>query len=99
MQELIELQKQFGISVDAIVYKLHEMGIFNENRYVNYFKRKRVDKAFKDFVELSRIEEEHSGRFECLVYKAYIMELTSLSKTAELLAESEKDVYKKAISL
>lgn len=99
LHELVELQKQYGISIDAIVYKLHEMGIFNENRYVNYFKRKRVDKGFKDFVELSRIEEEHSDRFECLVYKAYVMELTSLSKTSELLAEPEKEIFKKAISL
>lgn len=98
MQELIELQKRFGISVDAIVYKLHDMGVINDSRLSAHF-RKKSNEAYKKYVEKSRIEEEHSDRFECLVYKAYAMQLVSLSKTIELLGKPVEEILEKALYL
>lgn len=98
MQELIELQKQFGISIDAIVYKLHEMGVLNDSRFAAHF-RKKSNEAYKNYVEQSRIGEEHSDRFECLVYKACAMQLVSLSKTIELLGKPVEEILEKALYL
>lgn len=36
-QELMDLQIQFGISVDVIDYKLHEMGLLNDSRFSAYY--------------------------------------------------------------
>lgn len=99
MQELIELQKQYGISIDAMVYKLHEMGVINDNRYSNYFIRKKRSEPYKELVELSRIEKEYSNRFECLVYKALAMALISISKAAELLDKPQEEIIENAICL
>ena len=98
MQELIELQKRFGISVDAIVYKLHDMGVINDSRLSAHF-RKKSNEAYKKYVEQSRIGEEHSDRFECLVYKAYAKGLISLSKTIELLGKPVEEILEKALSI
>lgn len=99
VQELIELQKQYGISIDAMVYKLHEMGVLNDRRYSNYFIKKKSSKAYKELVEMSRIEEDYSNRFECLVYKAHAMNLISLSKAAELLGKPQEEIIENAIYL
>ena len=98
MQELIELQKQFGISVDAIIYKLHEMGVLNDSRFSAHF-RKKSNEAYKNYVEQSRIGVEHSGRFECLVYNALAKDLVSLSKAIELLGKPVEEVLEKALKI
>ena len=98
MQELIELQKQFGISIDAIIYKLHEMGVLNDSRFSAHF-RKKSNEAYKNYVEQSRIGVEHSGRFECLVYNALAKDLVSLSKAIELLGKPVEEVLEKALKI
>lgn len=98
MQELIELQKQFGISVDAIIYKLHEMGVLNDSRFSAHF-RKKSNEAYKNYVDQSRIGVEHSGRFECLVYNALAKDLVSLSKAIELLGKPVEEVLEKALKI
>lgn len=88
MQELIPIQKQFGISIDALMYKAKELNIITDNRYKTYCKKKNASEIFKSLVNESRYKTEQSFRFERLVYRALASEIISISKAGVLLNES-----------
>ena len=92
--ELIALDKTYGISVDAIIYKLHNMGIISDKRYRNYCIRKNMDQSFKKYVEGPYYHEESTHRFQTMVYDALTKQLISTSKAATLLHVSVNEVRK-----
>ncbi len=94
VSELKQLQMIYGISVDAIMYELHEIGIVNDNKYKSYCIRKNHDKALRDFVEASCYKENMTNRFETMVYAAAAKDLISTSKAASLLHYSVGTVRK-----
>lgn len=55
--ELKNLQSEFGISVDALMYKARYLDVISENRYTTYWKKKNFDSNFKSQVEKSIIED------------------------------------------
>ena len=83
--ELKNLQSEFGISVDALMYKARYLDVISENRYTTYWKKKNFDPNFKSQVEKSIIDDEHSTRFENLIYRALSSGLITESKAAVLL--------------
>lgn len=91
VQELIRIQKSYGISIDAIVYSLKRSGIMKENRHRDYCIKKNTKPAFKALVEMSRFEEPSSDKnydddlYQELVYSALAQELISISKAARML--------------
>jgi Zn-dependent peptidase ImmA (M78 family) len=85
LSELSDIQEQFGISIDALMFKARVLNIITEKRYVTYFKKKNADKGFKMVVEQSRAKLEQSNRFTRLVYRALASEIISLSKASTLL--------------
>ena len=85
LQDLADIQKEFGISIDAIMYKAWLSGIVSDSRMRNYHVLKNSRPAFKNYAETSRIPDETSDRFERLVYQAANGELISMSKAASLL--------------
>jgi Zn-dependent peptidase ImmA (M78 family)/DNA-binding XRE family transcriptional regulator len=85
LSELSDIQEQFGISIDALMYKARVLNIITENRYVTYFRKKNANKDFKNVVEQSRAKAEQSNRFTRLVYRALASEIISLSKASILL--------------
>lgn len=87
LQELADLQVQFGVSVDALVYKAKILRVITVSRHKSFCIRKNADKPFRAAVEKSRIKAERSRRFERLVYRAVADELISLSKAGALLGE------------
>jgi len=93
--ELMQLQLIYGISIDAIMHKLVDIGILSESKYKSYCINKRQNKALKDFVEESRYKENLTNRFETLVYAAAAKELISTSKAASLLHSSISTVRKR----
>lgn len=92
--ELKQLQMVYGISVDAIMHKLHEIGIVNDSKYKSYNIRKRQSEALKDFVEASCYKENMTHKFETMVYAAAAKDLISTSKAASLLHSSVGTVRK-----
>ena len=84
-QELIPLQCTYGISINAILVKLHQIGILGEKRYRAYCMRRQQDKKLKAYVEESRYKENITDRFEAMVYSAIAKDLISISKAATLL--------------
>jgi Zn-dependent peptidase ImmA (M78 family)/DNA-binding XRE family transcriptional regulator len=85
LSELSDIQEQFGISIDALMYKARILNIITENRYATYFRKKNANKDFKNVVEQSRAKLEQSNRFIRLVYRALASEIISLSKASTLL--------------
>lgn len=85
LQELLDIQLQFGISIDALMHKAKELNIITENRYRTYCIKKNQARKFKEEVEKSRYKQEESNRFVRLVYRALASEIISISKAGVLL--------------
>ena len=83
--ELRQLQLVYGISIDAIMHKLNEIGIISDSKYKTYCIRKNQNEAMKKFVEESCYKEDLSTRFSMMVYAAAAKDLISISKAASLL--------------
>jgi len=92
--EVRRLQIVYGISFDAIIHKLHDMGIINDSKYKTYCIRKNHDDAWKQFVEATYYQEGFSTKFETMVYAAAAKDLISTSKAANLLHSSISTVRK-----
>lgn len=90
--ELQAIQREYGISVDALMAKAAQLNIITNNRYTSYYKKKNALPAFKEAVEASHYPMEHTNRFERLVYRALASEVISTSKAAALLDVSLNEV-------
>jgi len=84
-EELIAVAGAYGISVDAIVHKLHDMGLISDKRYRHFYIQKNQDSSLKKKIEASRYNETMTNRFEALVFSALAQQLISTSKAASLL--------------
>ncbi len=85
LQELKDIQEQFGISIDALMYKAKSLNIISENRFKTFRIKKNKYSKFKEDVEQCRYKEEQSNRFVRLVYRALASEIISISKASVLL--------------
>lgn len=85
LQELQNIQIQFGISIDALMYKAKYLNIITETRHKTYCINKNTNNLFKLNVEKSRYKEDSSSRFARLVYRALASELISISKASVML--------------
>lgn len=90
--EMQAIQKQFGISCDALMYKAKDLEIISEQRYRYYWMKKNKNLDFKKLVESSHYPAEKSMRFERLVHRALSDELISYSKASSLLNKALEDV-------
>ena len=89
LTELIEVQKKYGISISAIIYRLVDSNIFSENRQVEFYKKINCNPSLKREVNMERFQTpERSNRFEQLVYRALSQEIISISKASSLLNQS-----------
>ena len=85
IEELISVAEAYGISVDAIVHKLHDMGLVSEKRYRSFYIRKSQSPSLKNKVEMPRYKETNTNRFEAMVYSALAQQMISTSKAASFL--------------
>jgi len=86
ISELKSIQEKYGISIKAIVYKLRDVGILNENQHTEFYKKIRFNRALEKEIDQSRFSTpEYSSRFERLVYRALAQENISVSKASSLL--------------
>ena len=85
LQELQDIQMQFGISIDALMYKAWSLNIITESRYKTFRIKKNQTPQFKEAVEKSRYKQEQSNRFVRLGYRALASEIISISKAGVLL--------------
>ncbi len=95
LSELCPLQQNYGVSIDAIILKAHQLDVMSENRYRGYFIRKNQSESFRKYAEESRFNEKSTDRFEAMVYSAIAQDLITESKAASLLNVSIDDVRNK----
>lgn len=97
--ELVSLSINYGISIDAIVYKLKDLEIIGEKRYRGFCIQKSTRPDFKKYIEDSRYKEETTTRFQAMVYSALAQQLISTSKAASLLGVSINNIRKYSTTL
>lgn len=86
LNEFIEVQKKYGMSIPAIIYRLVDAGVFTKNKIPDFYKKINLNPSLKIEVNLSRFQTpEKSNRFEQLVYRALSQEIISISKASSLL--------------
>ncbi|MBQ6576201.1 MAG: ImmA/IrrE family metallo-endopeptidase [Bacteroidales bacterium] len=97
MVSFADIQRNFGISIDALMRKAQDEAMITGNRYKNYHILKNTNSSFKHYVESSRVKTEKPSRFITLVYDAYSKSLISVSKAATLLNVPVNEVLDKAL--
>lgn len=90
--ELQSIQREYGISVDALMTKANQLNIITQRRYESFFKKKNAIPSFKAEVEKSIYPNECTNRFECLVYRALASEVITMSKASALLDKPISEV-------
>lgn len=96
IQELIEAQKKYGMSIQAIMYRLLNADIISSNQLSNFYRQINSNKELKKVIDKERFETpEFSHRYKQLVYRAYSQELISASKAASLLGENINKILAK----
>lgn len=95
--ELVSIQKKYGISIPAIIYRLVEAEILPKEYHKQFYKKINFNPSLKKTVNHSRFQTpEKSSRFKQLVYRALAQEDISMSKASSLLnqgIESIKENY------
>jgi Zn-dependent peptidase ImmA (M78 family)/DNA-binding XRE family transcriptional regulator len=90
LNEYIEVQKKYGISIQAIVHRLVDTAILHENRKSEFYKKINSNPDLKRQVNQERFETpEKSNRYWQLVFRALSQEVISVSKASSLL---DKDI-------
>ena len=90
--ELKDVQREYGISARALMYKASELGVITPSRYKYFNISLNKDPNLRYAIDETVIPPQHSTRFERLVYRALASEVISISKAAELLDKSVSDV-------
>jgi len=85
LQELASLKKQYGISMQAIMYRLKELGIISKAVMSNFYKFINAQGMKKDESDIASYEgEEKTLRFDQLIGQALAEEYITISKAAAL---------------
>ena len=92
LNELIDVQIMYGISIDALMMKAKELNIITEARCRTYYIKKNQNEEFKKLTVMSRFAEKKPKRFASLVFKAVAADIITTSKAASLLNISIEEV-------
>jgi len=96
LNELINLQRRFGISISAIMYRMVSLSIIPKSKIKSFYKRINSQPSLKALVNEERfLGDEKSGRYNRLVYKALSQEIISISKASALLGLDIKTIENK----
>jgi Zn-dependent peptidase ImmA (M78 family) len=84
--ELVAIQKKYGISIPAVIYRLVDAGILPQEYHKQFSKKINFNPSLKQAIRQSRFQTpEKSSRFKQLVYRALAQEDISISKASALL--------------
>ncbi len=93
VQELGALKQQYGISIQALVYRARDLGIISDT-YVKQFMYLMVHNQWKVIEPIQYTGVEESHRFNQLLFRALAEDLISMSKAAVLNNQSLIDFRK-----
>ena len=93
IEELIAVQKEWGISIAAIMQRAKDLGIINQERLKQFYIKCNMNPDLKERVDQSRYGLlEESFRFNQLLYKGIAQEMVSLSKASALSNHSLNEI-------
>ncbi|MDT8398373.1 MAG: XRE family transcriptional regulator [Pseudomonadales bacterium] len=84
LEELILAKREWGISAQAIIRRLHDLSVISQSSYQSIFKQWSIRGYRKD--EPCKLPKEESFRMRQLAYRALAEDLITPSRGAELLA-------------
>lgn len=90
--ELKDVQREFGISARALVYKAAQLGVISESSHKYFCISLNKNKELREEIDRTMMLPQHSSRFERLVYRALATDVITVSKASELLDQSVSDV-------
>jgi len=93
IQELGELKKQYGISIQALMYRCKDLNIISES-HLNQLVYIIVHNNWKVIEPVQYTGLEESNRFTQLLFRALAEELISMNKAAVLSNQSLVDFHK-----
>ncbi|REC56268.1 DNA-binding protein [Chryseobacterium piscium] len=94
--ETQNVQRKYGISFRAIVFKLEQVGIISKINYVNFYKKINFNPEIKKIIDFSRYQgTEKSDRYENLVLRAVAEEHITVSKASSLLRKQMCEIKEK----
>lgn len=94
VNELGNIKKQYGISMQAVVMRAKDCGIINDHYTKQFFFMfKQMNWRIDEPIEYQGVEE--SNRFEQLLFRALIEEQISMSKAASLTNQTLAEFRKK----
>lgn len=94
--ELKDVQREFGISVRALMIKAEQLGVISKGRHkwYNITLNKAENAEFRRYIDAPAIQAQHTSRFKRLVYRCLASETITMSKAAELLGISISELRK-----
>lgn len=97
LPDLANIQKVYGISIDALIYKAKEAGIIGERTMRTYHILKNQNPKFKEYADTSRIGIEGSDKFDNMVMRAYDCHLITTEQAAAFLGTTAADIVSKSL--
>lgn len=97
LPELAVIQKTYGISIDALMYKAKEIGIISERTLRTYHILKNKNPKFKDYAETPRTGKEESDKFETMVMRAFDCRLITTDQAAMFLGTTATEIEYKSL--
>lgn len=89
VQELAEIEKEWGISIQASMCRVRDLNIISKSKLSQFYFECNTKPDFKKLVDESRYGSfETSYRFKQLLYKGLAQELVSMSKASVLSDQS-----------
>ena len=92
--ELKDIQKEFGISVRALMVKAAQLDIISQNKLKWFFISMNKNKDMQEKLDKSEIPTQHTSRFNRLVYRMLASEVITTSKASQLLDISVSQLNK-----
>ena len=92
IKEIQALQAEYGISFDAIVYRLNASKIISDSSLKRYFIRKNTNQDLKIISEKSLFSENGSFKYESLIFKALNEDVITASQAAQYLNVSIEEL-------
>ena len=97
LPELATIQKAYGISIDALIYKATEIGLINDRTLRTYHILKNQNPKFKEYAETPRTGKEESDKFENMVMRAYDCSLITTDQAALFLGTTATEIEFKSL--
>mgnify|MGYP003300325063 CR=1 FL=1 len=97
LPELAIIQKAYGVSIDALIYKATEIGLVNERTLQTYHILKNQNPKFRDYAETPRAGKEESDKFENMVMRAYDCDLITIEQAALFLGTTAAEIEFKSL--